>query len=137
MSTAYLSGNLPFVWKLVIGSTFVLVIVALPQGIVPLLTRPAARCAGASSATRAGRRGPASEAASGTAVRRADGAGSARPRRCADVRKQFGSLKVLEGIDFTARRSELLSLVGPNGAGKTTLMRCIADGGERSAGRSR
>jgi branched-chain amino acid transport system permease protein len=50
------------------------------------------------------------------------------------VRKQFGSLKVLDGIDFTARRRELLSLVGPNGAGKTTLMRCIADGGERSEG---
>ena len=50
------------------------------------------------------------------------------------MRKQFGSLKVLDGIDFTAQRRELLSLVGPNGAGKTTLMRCIADGGERSGG---
>jgi len=50
------------------------------------------------------------------------------------VRKRFGSLLVLDGIDFTARRGELLSLVGPNGAGKTTLLRCIADGGERSAG---
>jgi branched-chain amino acid transport system permease protein len=42
---------------------------------------------------------------------------------------------VLDGIDFGTRRGELLSLVGPNGAGKTTLMRCISDGGERSAGR--
>ena len=50
------------------------------------------------------------------------------------VRKHFGSLQVLDGIDFNTRRGELLSLVGPNGAGKTTLMRCISDGGERSAG---
>src|ERR1700687_287811 len=35
--SAYLFGNLPYVWKLIIGSIFVLVIVALPQGIVPVL----------------------------------------------------------------------------------------------------
>ena len=45
--SAYLSGNLPYVWKLIIGSIFVLVIVALPQGIVPVLrTRPAAPVVG-------------------------------------------------------------------------------------------
>src|ERR1700760_1136486 len=37
VTSAYLSGNLPYVWKLIIGSIFVLVIVALPQGIVPVL----------------------------------------------------------------------------------------------------
>jgi branched-chain amino acid transport system permease protein len=50
------------------------------------------------------------------------------------VRKRFGSLGVLDGVDVTARRGELLSLVGPNGAGKTTLIRCIGDGTERTAG---
>ena len=50
------------------------------------------------------------------------------------VKKSFGSLKVLDGIDFKAHAGELVSLVGPNGAGKTTLMRCIADGTERTAG---
>jgi branched-chain amino acid transport system permease protein len=61
---------------------------------------------------------------------------AAAPRALAvqGVRKHFGSLVVLDGIDFEAHRGELLSLVGPNGAGKTTLMRCIADGNERSAG---
>jgi branched-chain amino acid transport system permease protein len=52
-----------------------------------------------------------------------------------NVRKHYGSLKVLEGIKFNAKRGELLSLVGPNGAGKTTLMRCLSDGSERTAGR--
>jgi branched-chain amino acid transport system permease protein len=41
---------------------------------------------------------------------------------------------VLDGVQFTANRAELLSLVGPNGAGKTTLIRCLSDGRERSTG---
>src|SRR5208282_1476144 len=48
--------------------------------------------------------------------------------------KHFGSLSVLDDVQFTARRGELLSLVGPNGAGKTTLIRCLSDGRERSTG---
>jgi branched-chain amino acid transport system permease protein len=44
---------------------------------------------------------------------------------------------VLRDISFRASHGELLSLVGPNGAGKTTLMRCLSDGGERSAGQVR
>src|SRR5262249_5759918 len=37
LTSAYLSGNLPFVWKLIVGLAFVVVIVALPQGLVPVL----------------------------------------------------------------------------------------------------
>ena len=127
VSTAYLSGNLPFLWKLVIGMAFVLVILAAPEGIGPLAGR-----------LLRGRR----DGAGGFVpdVRPIAGAGATEPAGGAaalevrGVRKRFGSLLVLDGIDFTARRGELLSLVGPNGAGKTTLLRCIADGGERSAG---
>jgi branched-chain amino acid transport system permease protein len=50
------------------------------------------------------------------------------------VAKYYGHLKVLEGIDLTANRGELVGLIGPNGAGKTTLMRCMSDGLDRSAG---
>jgi branched-chain amino acid transport system permease protein len=50
------------------------------------------------------------------------------------VSKQFGSLRVLEGVDFQARRGEVVGIVGPNGAGKTTMLRCIADGRERTSG---
>jgi branched-chain amino acid transport system permease protein len=62
-------------------------------------------------------------------------AGHGAALRLEGVEKHFGSLKVLDGIGFSARAGELVSLVGPNGAGKTTLMRCIADGLERSAGK--
>jgi branched-chain amino acid transport system permease protein len=129
VTTAYLSGNMPFMWKLVIGVTFVLVILAAPEGIGPLAAR----------FLRGGRReGPRAVAPELRTA--ADAAPAAAPAvggaalKVSGVRKRFGSLLVLDGIDFSARRGELLSLVGPNGAGKTTLLRCIADGGERSAG---
>jgi branched-chain amino acid transport system permease protein len=130
-STAYLSGNLPYVWKLVIGLAFVVVIVALPRGIAPLIT-------GLFKRNKTGENGltetailqaAASEPLAGLAA-----AGS-NAIAVEQVRKNFGSLQVLEGINFTAKHGELLSLVGPNGAGKTTLMRCIGDGGERSGGK--
>jgi branched-chain amino acid transport system permease protein len=128
VSTSYLSGNLPFVWKLVIGFTFVVVIVALPQGLAPLLSGAVRRLRGLGKPAPPAPPGlePAAE------LQVTDAGGNALVLR--DVRKRFGSLQVLEGINFEVKQGELLSVVGPNGAGKTTLMRCIADGGERSGG---
>jgi branched-chain amino acid transport system permease protein len=132
VSTSYLSGNLPFVWKLIIGLAFVVVIVALPQGLAPLVRAGLSRLMG-----RNGGAAPAFTAALVPAIEvpyaGLESAG-AHALVLKGVRKHFGSLQVLEGIDFEASRGDLLSLVGPNGAGKTTLMRCIADGGERSGG---
>jgi branched-chain amino acid transport system permease protein len=133
VSTSYLSGNLPFVWKLVIGLAFVIVIVALPQGLMPLIRGALSRVIRSRAPSDA-----AASAATLVPVEEEAFAGLEGAGRHAlvltDVRKHFGSLQVLEGIHFKAERGELLSLVGPNGAGKTTLMRCIADGGERSGG---
>jgi len=39
-----------------------------------------------------------------------------------NITKQFGSLQVLKGIDFSVNKSEIVSIVGPSGAGKTTLL---------------
>ena len=38
------------------------------------------------------------------------------------IRKHFGHLEALRGVDFELRKGEFLSLFGPNGAGKTTLI---------------
>lgn len=38
------------------------------------------------------------------------------------IKKSFGTLEVLKGIDLTIGRSEIVSIVGPSGAGKTTLL---------------
>ena len=42
-----------------------------------------------------------------------------------DIRKSFGSLQVLKGIDLTINQGEIVSIVGPSGAGKTTLLQII------------
>ncbi|WP_349628147.1 branched-chain amino acid ABC transporter ATP-binding protein/permease [Bradyrhizobium lablabi] len=135
VTTAYLSGNLPFVWKLIIGSIFVLVIVALPQGIIPVVRTALGRMWSAAT----GRSAMASSftvpaIVDARAGRRA-GAGSDAPALdVADLTRSYGSLKVLEGVTFKALGSELLGIIGPNGAGKTTLMRCLSDGYERTGG---
>lgn len=41
------------------------------------------------------------------------------------IKKSFGTLEVLKGIDLTIGRSEIASIVGPSGAGKTTLLQIM------------
>lgn len=43
-----------------------------------------------------------------------------------NVSKQFGPTTVLDRVDLTIRRGELVTLLGPSGCGKTTLLRLIA-----------
>jgi multiple sugar transport system ATP-binding protein len=42
------------------------------------------------------------------------------------VRKHFGDVRALDGVDLEAREGELLVVVGPSGCGKSTLLRCVA-----------
>jgi glutamate transport system ATP-binding protein len=42
-----------------------------------------------------------------------------------DVRKSFGSLEALRGINLDVERGEVLMVIGPSGSGKSTLIRCI------------
>ena len=41
------------------------------------------------------------------------------------IRKRFGSLEVLKGIDLHIQKGQIVSIVGPSGAGKTTLLQII------------
>lgn len=45
--------------------------------------------------------------------------------RTHQIKKSFGNLQVLKGIDLTIGKSEIVSIVGPSGAGKTTLLQII------------
>lgn len=42
-----------------------------------------------------------------------------------DIRKSFGSLEVLKGINLSISQGEVVSIVGPSGAGKTTLLQIL------------
>ncbi|MFI8293465.1 amino acid ABC transporter ATP-binding protein [Streptomyces sp. NPDC085614] len=45
--------------------------------------------------------------------------------RAEGVRKHFGKLEVLQGIDLTVGRGQVCCLLGPSGSGKSTFLRCI------------
>jgi branched-chain amino acid transport system permease protein len=122
--SASLSGNLPFLWQLLLGTAFVVIIIILPDGIAGLARKAFAAIF---------RREKESGAVILTALPpRSMGVVEDRPilLDVADLARSFGSLSVLRNITLTVREGELVSLVGPNGAGKTTLMRCLSDGTE-------
>jgi ABC-2 type transport system ATP-binding protein len=71
------------------------------------------------------------------AVARSAAAAAPPAIRAAGVRKAYGGVQALDGVDLTLRRGEMLALLGPNGAGKTTLLEILeghrrADAGQVS-----
>ncbi|MEU5274873.1 amino acid ABC transporter ATP-binding protein [Streptomyces asoensis] len=55
--------------------------------------------------------------------------------RAENVRKRYGHLEVLKGIDLSVERGQVCCLLGPSGSGKSTFLRCInhlekVDGGK-------
>jgi branched-chain amino acid transport system permease protein len=121
--SASLSGDLPFLWQLVLGAAFVIIIILLPDGLAGLARRALAAVFVAPNETRS-----PSVATAANAPRAA--LGQAPLLSVSSLARSFGSLSVLTDINFEIRPGELVSIVGPNGAGKTTLIRCLSDGSE-------
>jgi ABC-2 type transport system ATP-binding protein len=82
-----------------------------------------------------------------TADRHADGAGTAavaEPRethapdrvvvRTRDLRKNYGPIEAVRGIDLEVREGEIFGLIGPDGAGKTTSFQILAGIMEATSG---
>jgi len=51
------------------------------------------------------------------------------------LRKTFGGLVAVDGLDLTVARGEILGLIGPNGSGKTTVLDTISGRLKPNAGR--
>ncbi|NKJ71663.1 ATP-binding cassette domain-containing protein [Rhizobium leguminosarum bv. viciae] len=122
--SASLSGDLPFLWQLIIGALFVAMIILLPGGLASLVTR-SLKSANSSSTLKS----------LSTRIVAKDGALAGKSLlSIRGLGKSYGSFSVLKGIDLEIGAGELVSLVGPNGAGKTTLMRCLSDGTQQIEG---
>ncbi|MEU0810536.1 ABC transporter ATP-binding protein [Streptomyces sp. NPDC005970] len=50
------------------------------------------------------------------------------------LRKSYGAVPVLHGVDLHVQRGEIFALLGPNGAGKTTTQEILTGFSSRSAG---
>jgi ATPase subunit of ABC transporter with duplicated ATPase domains len=53
------------------------------------------------------------------------------------ITKSFGSLKVINNLNFAIRRGERIALLGPNGVGKSTLIKLTHWGARAGLGSSR
>lgn len=126
--SANLSGQLPFLWQLVVAALFVVMIIIMPNGLASLVTRFLKRNAN-TDLSRAPSLGSLAEPDAQT-----EGSAAAPLLGISNLGKSYGSHRVLQGIDLSIRPGELVSLVGPNGAGKTTLMRCLSDGTDQMSG---
>lgn len=51
------------------------------------------------------------------------------------LKKHFGGLKAVDGVDLSVRRGETMGLIGPNGAGKTTFFNMVCGAYVPTAGK--
>jgi ABC-2 type transport system ATP-binding protein len=56
------------------------------------------------------------------------------PIEVSDLKKNYGSLKAVDGISFSVKQGEVFGLLGPNGAGKTTTIEIMEGLRERDGG---
>ena len=42
-----------------------------------------------------------------------------------DIKKSFGDNLILDGVNLTINKGDVVVILGPSGSGKTTLLRCI------------
>ena len=131
---AFTSGESAVIGRAVVAFAMILVILFVPDGIVPALVTPQHR----RTARTMDAVPPASVPIETTAI-------EGRPHHdrepvttlleCRDVWKAFGGVVALRGVSLTMARGEIVGLVGPNGSGKTTLINLISGHDQADRGR--
>ena len=106
-----------------VALALILVILMLPDGIVPSLIRRMARDGKRTAGTQPG-------AANLNLVPASPGGHSRGKAKvlleCREVKKTFGGIQALRGVNLQVMEGEILALVGPNGSGKSTLINMIS-----------
>jgi branched-chain amino acid transport system permease protein len=104
-----LSANFPTHFSILLGAVFVLIVYALPRGVIGLVpARPR------QSAVDVGAAPPARTESHGA------------PLDVSALRKSFGGLVAVDDLSFAVGRGEIVGLIGPNGSGKTTVLNLIS-----------
>jgi len=121
-----LIATFPNYFSIVLGAVFVLIVYALPNGVIGFLQtrlapiRRTARQISMSTLAEKLTRPVWSNEAERAAVNEG-------PVLMLDrVRKAFGGLIAVDNVSFDLRRGEILGLIGPNGSGKTTALNVIS-----------
>ncbi len=45
--------------------------------------------------------------------------------KATNIKKKFGKLEVLKGVDLEVNKGDVIAIIGPSGSGKSTFLRCI------------
>jgi branched-chain amino acid transport system permease protein len=112
-----LTANFPTYFSILLGIVFVLIVYALPRGVIGLIPARAPTA-------------PVAAAPVAVEPKTAQGASL----EVAGLRKAFGGLVAVDDISFSVARGELIGLIGPNGSGKTTVMNLISGALSADAG---
>jgi len=130
-----LGANFPNTFSIFLGIVFMLIVYALPQGVVGLAARGLPRFrttgAGARLAERLG--GFTKE----PTKRQASAGTGAELLAARGLSKAFGGLVAVNALDLSIRKGEIVGIIGPNGSGKTTALNLISGALRPDAGEIR
>src|SRR5262249_48660147 len=105
----FLSANFPNYFSILVGLVFLVIVYALPRGVVGLLQTQMPPT-------------PSPQVAARPLPRKSRGA----RLEIRSLRKSFGGLVAVDDFSFAAFPGEIVGVIGPNGSGKTTVLNLIS-----------
>jgi len=104
-----LTTNFPTYFSILLGAVFVLIVYALPRGVIGLIPER-----------------PRESAVATVAASPLQAKSHGAPLEVSGLRRSFGGLAAVDDLSFKIARGEIVGLIGPNGSGKTTVLNLIS-----------